>query len=191
MRGGVTRLRQVLLNLVNNAVKFSDQGQVRVSVQLLEDFSPGQGALIEFRIKDGGIGIAPDRQAALFGPFVQVDTGTALNYGGTGLGLAICKRLAGLMGGRIGLESVAGAGSEFWFTARLGHADMPEVAMDFARKPNTGLLGAAMGPMVEPVVSSTSSASQSVAKVDAATVRHQLILVADDNANYCAHRVST
>jgi len=67
--------------------------------------------------------------------------------------------------------------------------------VDFARKPNTGLLGAAMGPMVEPVmepvVSSTSSASQSVAKVDAATVRHQLILVADDTANYCAHRVST
>jgi len=120
VRGGVTRLRQVLLNLVNNTVKFSDQGQVRVSAQLLEDFSPGQGALIEFRIKDSGIGIAPNRQAALFGSFVQVDAGTALNYGGTGLGLAICKRLAGLMGGRVGLESVAGAGSEFWFTARLG-----------------------------------------------------------------------
>ena len=178
VRGDVTRLRQVLLNLVNNAVKFSDQGQVRVSAQLLEDFSPGQGALIEFRIKDSGIGIAPDRQAALFESFVQVDAGTTRKYGGTGLGLAICKRLAGLMGGRIGLESVLGAGSEFWFTARLGHADMPEVAVDFARKPDIGLLDAAMGP----VISSTSSALQPAAKVDAAITRNQLILVADDNA---------
>ncbi|WP_426147916.1 response regulator [Polaromonas sp. DSR2-3-2] len=129
VRGDVTRLRQVLLNLVNNAVKFTDQGQVVVSAHMLEDFSPSQGALIEFRIKDSGIGIEPDRQAALFQSFVQVDASTTRKYGGTGLGLAICKRLVKLMGGRIGLESAPGAGSTFWFTARLGHADAPEVAM--------------------------------------------------------------
>ena len=129
VRGDVTRLRQVLLNLVNNAVKFTDPGQVLVSAHLLEDFRLGQGALVEFRIKDSGIGIAPDRQAALFESFVQVDASTTRKYGGTGLGLAICKRLVSLMGGRVGLKLVPGEGSEFWFTARLGHADAPEVAM--------------------------------------------------------------
>ena len=129
VRGDVTRLRQILLNLVNNAVKFTEKGQVVVSAHVLEDFSPGQGGLVEFRIKDSGIGIAPDRQAALFQSFVQVDASTTRKYGGTGLGLAICQRLVKLMGGQIGLESAPGDGSTFWFTARLGHADAPEVAM--------------------------------------------------------------
>ena len=129
VRGDVTRLRQVLLNLVNNAVKFTDKGQVVVSARMLENFSLNQGALIEFRVRDSGIGIAPDRQAALFQSFVQVDASTTRKYGGTGLGLAICKRLVKLMGGRVGLESVPGFGSTFWFTARLGHAEAPEVAM--------------------------------------------------------------
>ena len=129
VRGDVTRLRQVLLNLVNNAVKFTEKGQVVVSAHVLEDFSPHQGALVEFRIKDTGIGIPLDRQRALFQSFVQVDASTTRKYGGTGLGLAICKRLAGLMGGAVGLQSVPGEGSTFWFTARLGHTDAPEVAM--------------------------------------------------------------
>ena len=129
VRGDVTRLRQVLLNLVNNAVKFTERGQVVVSAHVLENFSPHQGFLVEFRIKDTGIGIPPDRQTALFQSFVQVDASTTRKYGGTGLGLAICKRLAGLMGGEVGLESVPGEGSTFWFTARLGHTDAPEAAM--------------------------------------------------------------
>jgi len=129
VRGDVTRLRQIVLNLVNNAVKFTDHGQVVVSARVLEDLAPQQGVLVEFRIKDSGIGIPIDRQAALFQSFVQVDASTTRKYGGTGLGLAICKRLVKLMGGRVGLESVPGQGSTFWFTARLGHADEPEVAM--------------------------------------------------------------
>ena len=129
VRGDVTRLRQVLLNLVNNAVKFTEKGQVVVSAHVLEDFSAHEGALVEFRIKDTGIGIAPDRQTALFQSFVQVDASTTRKYGGTGLGLAICKRLAGLMGGEVGLQSAPGEGSTFWFTARLGHTDAPEAAM--------------------------------------------------------------
>lgn len=129
VRGDVTRLRQVLLNLVNNAVKFTERGQVIVSAHLLENFMPEQGALLEFRIKDTGIGIPLDRQSALFESFAQVDASTTRKYGGTGLGLAICKRLAKLMGGSVGLESTPGEGSTFWFTARLGFTDAPEVSM--------------------------------------------------------------
>ncbi len=128
VRGDVTRLRQVLLNFVNNAVKFTDKGLVVVSAHLIEDFTPSRGGLVEFRVKDSGIGIPLDRQSALFQSFSQVDASTTRKYGGTGLGLAICKRLANLMGGDVGLESAPGEGSTFWFTARMGHADAPEVS---------------------------------------------------------------
>ncbi|MEO5658202.1 MAG: response regulator [Polaromonas sp.] len=127
VRGDVTRLRQVLLNLVNNAVKFTEHGTVRVSAQVLEAVTPKHGVLVEFRVKDSGIGIAQEHQAALFQSFVQVDASTTRKYGGTGLGLAICKRLVKLMGGRVGLESVPGEGSTFWFTARLGPIEAHEV----------------------------------------------------------------
>jgi signal transduction histidine kinase/CheY-like chemotaxis protein len=134
VRGDVTRLRQVLLNFVNNAIKFTDRGQVVVSAHLREDFDvnrvidgvPARGALVEFRVKDTGIGIPPDRQSALFQSFTQVDASTTRKYGGTGLGLAICKRLATLMGGSVGLESTPGEGSVFWFTARLDYSDPPD-----------------------------------------------------------------
>ncbi len=130
VRGDVTRLRQVLLNFINNAVKFTERGQVVVSTRVLEDFeigrSSGEGAWIEFRVKDSGIGIPPDRMGALFQSFTQVDASTTRKYGGTGLGLAICKRLAQVMGGDVGVESELGAGSTFWFTARLGYADTPQ-----------------------------------------------------------------
>lgn len=128
VRGDVTRLRQVLLNLINNAVKFTENGQVIVSSRVLEDFTPQQGALIEFKVHDTGIGIPADRQSALFESFVQVDASTIRKYGGTGLGLAICKRLAMLMGGSVGLQSMPGQGSTFWFTARLDYAPTPEAA---------------------------------------------------------------
>jgi signal transduction histidine kinase/DNA-binding response OmpR family regulator len=126
VRGDTTRLRQVLLNYINNAIKFTDVGQVVVSAHVLQDFEPGQDALMQFRVKDTGIGIPLDRQSALFQSFMQVDTSTTRKYGGTGLGLAICKRLAQLMGGEVGVDSAPGAGSTFWFSARLGYCDTPE-----------------------------------------------------------------
>jgi signal transduction histidine kinase/CheY-like chemotaxis protein len=126
VRGDVTRLRQVLLNFINNAIKFTEQGQIVVSVNLLRDFDGAQPAKIEFRVKDTGIGIRLERQSALFQSFTQVDASTARRYGGTGLGLAICKRLAEIMGGGVGLESAPGHGSTFWFTAQLAYADAVE-----------------------------------------------------------------
>lgn len=126
VRGDVTRLRQVLLNFINNAIKFTDQGQIVVSVNLLREFEGNQPAKIEFRVKDTGIGIRLERQSALFQSFTQVDASTARRYGGTGLGLAICKRMAEIMGGNVGLESAPGQGSTFWFTAQLAYADSVE-----------------------------------------------------------------
>jgi signal transduction histidine kinase/DNA-binding response OmpR family regulator/HPt (histidine-containing phosphotransfer) domain-containing protein len=126
VRGDTTRLRQVLINYINNAIKFTEQGQVVVSAHVLQEFEPGQDALLQFRVKDTGIGIALDRQSALFQSFMQVDTSTTRKYGGTGLGLAICKRLAQLMGGAVGVDSAPGVGSTFWFSARLGYCDAPD-----------------------------------------------------------------
>ncbi len=126
VRGDVTRLRQVLLNFINNAIKFTEHGQVVVSAAPLKDFAPGSKALLEFRVKDTGIGIPEDRQSALFQSFSQVDASTTRKYGGTGLGLVICKRLAEIMGGQVGVESVPGKGATFWFTAQLDYADTPD-----------------------------------------------------------------
>jgi two-component system, sensor histidine kinase and response regulator len=113
--GDPGRLRQVLINLVGNAIKFTDTGEVVVRVRRGE--SPGPGVQLHFEVADSGIGLTEEEQALVFSTYSQVDSSTTRKYGGTGLGLATSRMLAQLMGGEIGVESEKGAGSTFWFTA--------------------------------------------------------------------------
>src|SRR5262249_9222081 len=119
--GDPARLRQILLNLMGNAVKFTEIGSVVLRLVSLGE-SDGE-AQLRFEILDPGIGLTPDQRAKLFQPFVQADTSPSRKYGGTGLGLSICQRLCGMMGGSIGVESEAGQGSTFWFELPLAVSD--------------------------------------------------------------------
>jgi signal transduction histidine kinase/ligand-binding sensor domain-containing protein/CheY-like chemotaxis protein len=118
--GDPGRLRQVLVNLIGNAIKFTERGGIDVEMAMTKT-APDEGGAVELRIsvRDSGIGIPDEKQKLIFEPFRQADGSTSRRYGGTGLGLAICARLVEMMGGRIWLESRAGAGSTFWFTAKL------------------------------------------------------------------------
>ncbi|MGZ8217274.1 response regulator [Methylomagnum sp.] len=126
LRGDPTRLRQALLNYAGNAVKFTERGSVVIAARLLEDGE--DDLLVRFEVQDTGIGIAPEQQPKLFEAFEQADASTTRKFGGTGLGLAITRRLAKLMGGEAGVESVPGEGSTYWFTARLGRGRHTETA---------------------------------------------------------------
>jgi CheY-like chemotaxis protein len=118
--GDPTRIRQCLINYVTNALKFTERGHVTIRSRVLEE-SP-EDIMIRFEVEDTGLGIAPDVQSRLFTAFEQADNSTTREYGGTGLGLTITKRLAELMGGFAGFNSVVDQGSMFWFSVRLPKA---------------------------------------------------------------------
>jgi two-component system, sensor histidine kinase and response regulator len=124
VEGDPFRFRQVLTNLVGNAIKFTEEGEIVVRAELAEDL--GREAVVRVEVSDTGIGMQEGQQARLFEPFTQLDASTTRRYGGTGLGLSISKQLVELMGGEMGAESQYGVGSKFWFTVRL--KKQPEVA---------------------------------------------------------------
>jgi len=128
VRGDPGRLRQVLLNLMANAVKFTERGSVSLTVQ------PEAGGMVRFAIRDTGIGIAPENVGRLFDRFAQADSSITRRFGGTGLGLAICRTLVEAMGGRIGVDSWPGQGSVFWFRLPLPAGTAP-AAGEIAERP--------------------------------------------------------
>ena len=125
--GDPVRLRQILVNLVGNAIKFTSEGSVDIRVAT-EELKPEE-YILHFQVIDTGIGIPEDRIGVIFDPFTQADESTTRNYGGTGLGTAISKELVELMGGRIWIESEKGVGSQFHFTARFGRGDSAELEL--------------------------------------------------------------
>jgi two-component system sensor histidine kinase/response regulator len=138
LRGDPVRLRQILVNLINNAVKFTQEGEIQVSVQAVSDEPQSRKvteppkATLRFTVRDTGIGISEEKRSRLFRSFSQADSSTTRKYGGSGLGLSICKSLAELMGGSVGVDSREGEGSSFWFTAVL---ELQEKADLFADLP--------------------------------------------------------
>ncbi len=124
-RGDITRLRQVLLNLVGNAIKFTDEGEIVVKVR--QGARDGRELILHFTVSDTGIGIPEDKRKMIFDPFSQADNSTTRKYGGTGLGLTISARLVSMMGGQIWVESEESRGSQFHFTVRLQTADQKEI----------------------------------------------------------------
>lgn len=119
--GDPLRLGQILINYANNAVKFTEKGEIGISIRIEEERK--EGVLLHFEVSDTGVGITEEQKAQLFRSFQQADGSITRRYGGTGLGLAISKKLAGMMGGEVGVESEYGKGSRFWFTALLGRGE--------------------------------------------------------------------
>jgi len=155
LRGDPARLRQVILNLAGNAVKFTERGSVTVGVEVSE--RSDRDAALHFTVTDTGIGISPEHQESIFEAFTQADTSMGRKYGGTGLGLAISSRLVGIMGGSMWVESTPGVGSTFHFTGRFRHASSIE--------PSPGL---------RPLAENIEELAQRLPKLK--------VLVAEDNA---------
>jgi signal transduction histidine kinase/HPt (histidine-containing phosphotransfer) domain-containing protein len=163
LQGDPGRLRQILTNLISNAIKFTGKGSV--TLQIHNSFEDEKSVTAKFVVRDTGIGIADDKLSMIFNPFVQSDSSTTRKYGGTGLGLTICKGLAELLGGEIGVDSKEGSGSTFWMTARF-EKQTPEGSRPM-------LPGRVAAADIRPEVTTGKTLGEST--------RDICVLVADDN----------
>ncbi|HZP66946.1 MAG TPA: response regulator, partial [Rudaea sp.] len=185
LHGDPVRLQQVLVNLVTNAIKFTERGEIVVEAGLVS--RDAEHAVLHFAVRDTGIGIPPGELPRLFDPFTQVDESSTRVHGGVGLGLAICRRLVELMGGTIDGRSEPGRGSEFWFTARFGTA---RAAVSSGQPPAEGLRALVVddnattrdvfGAMLEALrfeVTLADSAEAALARMDAAPRPFDLVVI--------------
>ena len=173
LSGDPVRLRQVLINLLGNAIKFTEAGHVRLSVAPADD---SDDHLLHFRVEDTGIGIPPERLGLIFESFSQADSSTTRKYGGTGLGLAISRRLTELMGGRIWVESEPGRGSAFHFTARFTPAAQTTATRPAARLP------AQPAPVAAPISAPISATDASLPALQE-PAEAPCVLLAEDSEN--------
>lgn len=171
VRGDPARIRQVLVNLVGNAIKFTDSGEVTVRVKTLEE--PDQGILYRFEVTDTGIGINPEARQRIFDSFTQVDTSTTRKHGGTGLGLSISQQLVKLMNGTIGVESEPGKGSTFFFTIPLAETTGKTDGSSFGQDEYSGNPEEMTGPDLQ---------GEGKGSVNSPMPAQLHILVAEDNA---------
>jgi Amt family ammonium transporter len=172
--GDRDRLRQVMMNLLGNAIKFTHQGGVSLCVATESDPTDAQRVRLRCEVTDTGVGIPADSIDKLFNPYAQAEASTARNFGGTGLGLSICKQIVELMGGEIGVESLPENGATFWFRVVLG-AGSAETAAPAMDQPAAPAAPAGSAPTADVSPSAGGSADS------AALVRRMRILIADDN----------
>jgi signal transduction histidine kinase/CheY-like chemotaxis protein len=185
VKGDPVRIRQVVLNLAGNAVKFTERGTVRIEVSRDDATHAAAHAATHVKISviDSGIGISEEQLDRMFRRFTQADSSTTRRYGGTGLGLAISKSLVELMGGTIGVHSQAGIGSTFWFTVPLGVALQPPVEAPAPGEEKIPLLVAAVVEPAEPAVAPTAPTAPRALPAAAVHASARLLLVEDNFVN--------